>query len=169
VPPYIVIDSSITTVSQSILLGVDNPRRSVNHQAVVRSFGNFPEVIDSVCLARLVSEKSPSQTTGVLRVGDTGKLIDSEWLTQTAFAAISVSADLHMAAKGVPESEVGVAPSRQVTANAGDIVRCAPPLVSGFWLASIRFSAAMICSSLYLLFFIPKAPSLLKFSGASQL
>jgi len=26
---------------------------------------------------------SPSQTKGILRTGDTGKMIDSEWLTQT--------------------------------------------------------------------------------------
>jgi hypothetical protein len=39
-------------------------------------------------------------------------MIDSEWLTQTAFAGISVSADLHMAAKFVPKTQDGVLPSR---------------------------------------------------------
>jgi hypothetical protein len=36
---------------------------------------------------------SPSQAKGILRGGDTGEVIDSEWLTQTAFAGVSVSAD----------------------------------------------------------------------------
>jgi len=35
-------------------------------------------------------------------------VIDSEWLTQTAFAAISVSADLHLAAKFAPKTQDGV-------------------------------------------------------------
>jgi hypothetical protein len=38
-------------------------------------------------------------------------MIDSEWLPQTAFAAISVSADLHLAAKFVPKTQDGSLPS----------------------------------------------------------
>lgn len=45
---------------------------------------------------------SPRQTTGISRPGDTGKVIDSEWLTQTPRAAISGSADSRMAARHAP-------------------------------------------------------------------
>jgi hypothetical protein len=79
---------------------------------------------------------SPSQTKGILRPGDTGKVIDLEWLTQTRPTAISVSADSRMSAKCEPETENNVRHPRQVAANKDDIVRRAHPLVSGFWQAN---------------------------------
>jgi hypothetical protein len=38
------------------------------------------EVIDSICLARVAGQKSPSQTKDTLRLGDTGKALDSKRL-----------------------------------------------------------------------------------------
>jgi hypothetical protein len=47
---------------------------------------------------------SPSQPKGISRPGDAGKLIDSEWITQTRRAAISVSGYSHLAAGFLPET-----------------------------------------------------------------
>jgi len=79
---------------------------------------------------------SPSQTKGISRVRDTGKVIDPEWLIQTRPTAISVSADSRMSAKFELETENDVRRHRQVAANKDDIVRRAHPLVSGFWQAN---------------------------------
>ena len=46
---------------------------------------------------------SPSQTKGVLRLGDTCKVIDLEWLTRNVFAAVSASTELFMTTKLAPE------------------------------------------------------------------
>jgi hypothetical protein len=70
-------------------LGWTTWRGLLTIKPVVHSFGNLPEVIDSVCLAQLAHEKSPTQTTGILRSGDTGKslilnglLKMADWLIQ---------------------------------------------------------------------------------------
>jgi hypothetical protein len=55
--------------------------------SVVSSFGNSPEVIDPQLLAQLAGQKSSSQTKGILRLGDTGKVIDSKWATQIELAS----------------------------------------------------------------------------------
>jgi hypothetical protein len=79
---------------------------------------------------------SPSQTKGILRTRDTGKMIDLEWLTQMARAAISVSPDSRMAARFAPETEANARSLRQVSPIEDDIARRAQPLVSGFWQAN---------------------------------
>jgi len=53
-------------------------------------------------------------------------MIDSGWFTQIVFAAISVSADLHMATKFVPKTEVSIVASlREATGSKGDCA-CVP-------------------------------------------
>jgi len=51
---------------------------------------------------------SPSQTKGILRCGDTGKIIDSKWATQIRPAAVSGSDDSLLSAKFVPKTENNV-------------------------------------------------------------
>lgn len=68
--------------------------------------------LEGTCSECVEGIGSPSQTKGVLRPGDTGKVIDSEWLTQTRTVTISGSADSPMAARHAPETRNNVPTSR---------------------------------------------------------